>query len=164
VSELEIVTLDGSGSSDPESSNLTYSWRQLFPGEGEATITLDDPSSAKPTFTAPNVLDGFAQMNLIFRLTVSDGELSNEDDVTITVNKSKVAPLGMLPDDKTVFTRNANDAASTPVARIDATGFGIGTDSAVFSLQGPSWLTLAGTQPVELNSRNLIANNVAPGT
>ena len=43
------VTLDGSGSSDPNENPLTYQWTQT----GGPAVTLSSPTAVKPTFTAP---------------------------------------------------------------------------------------------------------------
>lgn len=76
------VTLNGSGSSDPNNDSLTYSWTQI---DGEAVV-LDDSSAVSPTFTAPAVTG-----TLTFRLTVTDtGDLSDSDEVTITITNYTV--------------------------------------------------------------------------
>ena len=58
------VTLDGTGSSDPEGA-VTYSWDQ----QSGPTVVLSDPTSAQPTFTAP---DQANFSSLVFELTVTD--------------------------------------------------------------------------------------------
>ena len=81
------VYLDGSGSSDPEGADLSYSWTQT----GGPTVTLDDSSSVRPCFTPAET--GIYQ----FQLIVNDGELSSlPDTVSITVraeNNPPTAPV-----------------------------------------------------------------------
>lgn len=70
------VTLDGSGSSDPDGNPLTFAWTQTA---GPA-VTITNANAAIATFT-PTVTGTYA-----FQLSVSDGSLSSTDSVTITVN------------------------------------------------------------------------------
>jgi subtilase family serine protease/Tol biopolymer transport system component len=51
--EGDPVTLDGTESTDADGDSLTYRWVQL---DGPP-VTLDDPTSATPTFTAPRIGD-----------------------------------------------------------------------------------------------------------
>jgi hypothetical protein len=89
VSTLAPVTLDGSGSSDPDGDTpLTYQWAQT----SGPTVTLSSPTTVAPTFTAPN--DPAA---LTFSLTVTDsrGLASVPDTVVITVaNQPPAASAG----------------------------------------------------------------------
>jgi len=92
VAEQSVVTMDGSGSIDPDGDDLTYSWSQT---DG-AAVELSDSSAEKPSFASPQV---FSNTEIIFSLTVNDGSLSSvSDSVTITVlnsiNELPVADAG----------------------------------------------------------------------
>jgi hypothetical protein len=75
-----VVALDGSGSYDPDTAEhgdtITFAWTLSVP-VGSAAV-LDNASAQSPTFTADLAGDYLAE------LTVSDGELSDTDAVTVT--------------------------------------------------------------------------------
>ncbi|MCY4491777.1 MAG: PKD domain-containing protein, partial [Thaumarchaeota archaeon] len=78
-----LVTLSGSGTDpDGDDNNLRYTWKQT---SGTPTVTIDDPASARTTFTAPA-----DPTELVFTLTVSDGPDSTTDDITITIKERPV--------------------------------------------------------------------------
>jgi len=77
VNEGEATRLDATGSTDPQGAALTYTWTQT----GGPAVDLDDPSSADPSFTAP---DGPA--TLVFEVEVcNESGLCDTDTVTVTV-------------------------------------------------------------------------------
>ena len=90
VDEGQTVTLDGSGSSDPEGAQLGYTWTQTA---GTPDGLLDVSDSEQVSFTAPEV-DG--DTTLTFELSVSDGDLSDTDTVDVTVQDTTVAQGDVL--------------------------------------------------------------------
>ena len=86
VDEGDPVTLDGSGSSDPENGALAFAWTQT----GGAPVAPAGADTARATFTAPNLE---ADAVLTFRLTVTDpGGLSATDTANVTVRADNDAP------------------------------------------------------------------------
>ena len=94
VQEGSAVTLDGSGSSDPDDGIKTYSWAQT---DGP-TVGLNNPSNVQAVFTAPDAVG--TGSTLTFQLTVTDqGGLSDSDTTVVTVlpvgrNQSPTARAG----------------------------------------------------------------------
>jgi uncharacterized repeat protein (TIGR01451 family)/CSLREA domain-containing protein len=77
------VTLDGSGSSDPDGQPLSYLWEQTG---GTASVTLADADTMMVTFDAPTDTGIYT-----FTLTITDAYgLSDDDDATITVELNTV--------------------------------------------------------------------------
>lgn len=76
VNESDLVTLDGSNSSDHFGDPVSYEWIQT----NGTVVGLSDSQSAMPTFTAPDV--GSGGDTLTFQLTVTDP--SGLEDTAIT--------------------------------------------------------------------------------
>jgi len=83
VNKGSTVTLDASGSSDPDGDSLAYKWQQV---SGPA-VTLTSPSSAHPTFTAPSQSGA-----LVFSLVVNDGKVDSAA-MTVTVSVQDRPPV-----------------------------------------------------------------------
>ena len=87
VWEGALVTLDGSGSSDPDGDTLRYRWNQ-YSGE---PVVLSSRDVANPTFTAPEGLTADAVLS--FRLLVTDpGGYFDSDTVTVIVDPEAEPP------------------------------------------------------------------------
>lgn len=88
VDENSAVSLSGELSSDPDSDTLTYAWTQT----GGPAITLAGDATATPSFTAPFVSAGGADLE--FEVTVDDGYGGTASDtVVIRVQNSNDPPL-----------------------------------------------------------------------
>lgn len=84
VTEGETVTLDGSGSFDPDHGLASYKWSQIT----GSTVNLVDETDIKPTFTAPDV--ALAGDIMIFELRVTDvGGLQDAARVAIKIADSR---------------------------------------------------------------------------
>ncbi len=125
----ERITLDASGSFDPDNDLLTFLWEQT----SGTPVTLTNANTAVASFTVPNV-DGA----LRFRVTVTDGRGGiDQCTVTITVNANAppIANAGLDINQCGGFTVTLDGSASS-----DPDG-----DAITFS-----WIQTAGT-PVTIN-------------
>jgi hypothetical protein len=108
VYELTQVTLSGSATDDGKPSPLTYQWTQY----AGPHVALASPTSAVTTFVAPDVED---VVTLKFNLTVSDGALTDRDNVSIQVRRTTdVAGVGV--NDSTTTLSLDSSAFVVPAA------------------------------------------------
>jgi hypothetical protein len=123
------ITLDGSGSFDPENMPLTYHWTQL----SGWIVQLSDPGSVKPTFTPwPGTY--------VFQLVVNDGlQDSKPSQVTIVVGADH-APVANAGPSLYVST---NAVALDGTGSYDPDGVGILTYQWK-QVSGPA-ITMTGT-------------------
>ncbi len=82
----EMVTLDASASSAGSIGSLVFSWAQI----SGSSVSLSNPLTATPTFIAPTPIGAPSQ--LLFEVTVTEGGLSDSDEVAIVVQPLASAP------------------------------------------------------------------------
>lgn len=103
VLDPTVVTLDGSGSHDPDRDLLSYTWTQ----KGGPTVSLSDRHTVSPAFL------GRTAATYVFELVVRDGSLASlPDEVTVVIRN--VAPAADAGPDQEVV-------AGTPVV-LDGSG------------------------------------------
>ena len=98
VAVNELVTLDGTASSDPDDHTpLSYRWAQT----GGPAITFDNSASDQPTFTAPA-----APAVITLTLTVTDTYdlASAPDTIVITVTDTAITGLAAASNSPTTLT------------------------------------------------------------
>lgn len=145
VDEGVTVTLDGSGSFEPDGSSLTYNWQQV---SGQAVL-LVNATSVMPEFVAPYVT---ANQTLTFSLVVDNGELSSVvDTVDVSVKQSNNPPVADAGDDMTI--RGGVDVSLDGSNSYDPDG------DAVASYQ---WVQLSGTAVVLSDAASVMPSFTAP--
>jgi len=140
------VQLDGSGSTTPAGSPLTYAWTQT----GGPAVTLSSATAQKPTFTAPVVTQAGGPKTLSFSLTVNDGYSTSEvGTTTVTVNPALEAPgaptnLVATPGNGTIrvtFTPGIDGGSPVLVYVVLCAATG---GTLVGSFSGPEGVTITG--------------------
>ena len=148
VTAGDMVTLDGSISSDLEDGISSYLWKQT----GGISVTLSSSTASQPTFTAPNV--GAGGDILTFQLTVTDnGGLKSTDSCFV-----EVAPIEPDPTPDTtapVISSVQVTAITDTTAVIEWTTDEPGDSLLEYGTQSASW----GSYETVRNDKALVINH-----
>ena len=94
VSPGDLVELNGSATDEDSGDTFTYQWSQV---SGRSPVSLTNPNTANPTFTAPQTAPNWESFPFTFRLKVTDSDGGYAtDDVVIRVAPTEVIP-GPIP-------------------------------------------------------------------
>lgn len=96
----ELVTRDGSGSSDPDGTDIIFEWTFILAPEG-STATLSGADTVNPTFM-PDV-DG----SYVIQLVVNDGLVDSTAD-TVVVTAIFRNSISLSPDPLALLTRDTS--------------------------------------------------------
>ena len=102
----DIVTLDGSASSDADNDPLTYAW-SFASKPADSSAALSDPAAVGPTFTADKVGD------YVLSLTVNDGTVDSAVD-TVTIMTPKLPDTGQTGNFTTIFGEDSDYTINPP--------------------------------------------------
>ena len=140
----DVVTLDGSRSSDEDADELHYGWRVDPKSPSAAAIELADPTGVNPTFIASGA--GV----FTFGLVVDDGVASSvEDLVTVTVTGANQPPVAAA-------TSTTNAALGERVDLDGTQSSDPNNDPLSFK-----WRQSGGPQVIIVNSENSVATFIA---
>jgi hypothetical protein len=133
ASYSQLVTLNGTASSDPDGTIDSYVWSQI----SGTTVTLNTPEEQTASFTSPN-----EEGDLVFKLVVTDNEsASDSDTIKVTIVNTNIGPNASAGEDQLI-------GFSEPVI-LDGSGSS-DPDGAIASYQ---WSQISGTS-VALSSPN----------
>ncbi len=155
------VTLNGSGSNDPDNDPLAYSWTL-----GASVVSTD------ASFTT-----SLGNGTHTFTLTVSDGVNQSSDQVTVTVETDQTPPVLTVPDNISVAANTsggyagsigsatAEDACGLPVTiTSDAPAiFPLGETTVQYSAVDNAGNVSTGSQTVTVNPYSILVD-IKPGS
>jgi len=142
VSVGEVVTLNGTQSTDADHDLMTFQWKQA---SGEA-VDLVNADTLTPSFIAPP-----SKQPLVFALVVSDGQDESEtDNVSITIsNRAPLANAG-----KTVTAKRGSKVTLDGSSSIDPDN-----DNLVYA-----WKQVYGAKVALNNAKSASPSFMMPGT
>ena len=135
------VTLDGSGTSDPNDDNLSYNWSLDAPSGSNAS--LSDVSAQQPTFT-PDVAGDYTAT-----LDVSDGDATSSESTTITAQSSTTELSGTISSDSTLTADE--DYLVTGTVEIE--------DGATLTIEPGTHLPFESEAALNINSNSVLDAN-----
>ncbi len=89
VRENVVVSLDASGSTDPQGDTLNYNWVQV---SGSPSVSLENDNTAVASFTSPDV---DIDTQLIFEVTASDGTDESKGQVIVNI-EANLPPIARV--------------------------------------------------------------------
>ena len=138
VDEGQQVVLDGSNSTDPDGSIVSWQWTQI----GGTQVSLNNQTSMSPSFNSPSV-DSAGDI-LTFKLTVTDSDGLTSTDTCIV----NVANIDNTPNEPPVANAGADQNVDEGMQVVlDGSG-SVDPDGSIVSWQ---WTQIGGTQ-VSLNN------------
>ncbi|MHA4847745.1 PKD domain-containing protein [Flavitalea antarctica] len=139
---INVATLDGTQSADPDGSISAYNWSQI---QGPSVSTLSTPLTAKTGLT-------LLQAGVYkFKLLVTDNRgAAKADTVQVTVNATSPQIPG---NQKPVVNAGANQTITLPTNRITVIGSAQDTDGSIVSV---SWSKISGPSQFNIASPNQI--------
>ncbi|MBS1859553.1 MAG: OmpA family protein [Acidobacteria bacterium] len=148
-----LVTLDGSGSYDPDNDPITYQWSQI----SGPNVALSSPTAAKTTFTAA------AGQTYIFRLVVTDS-LGLSASATTRVTAGTPAAARVIRFDATPSNVTAGQPATLTWIVEGATGVSINNGVGNVALSGTTTVTPTATTTYTLTATGPSGNVTATAT
>ena len=162
----DVVTLDGSGSFDPDGHiPLSYGWQQT----GGGGVILNSPTISRPTFTAPSVPNV-----LTFTLVVTDatGLASLPASVMVTVHDTAITNVGAANDSPTTLGHTTHFTATASGSNLayswafgDGSPLGSGsTVTHVYALTGSYVATVTASNSIStvVATTQVTITNLAP--
>jgi hypothetical protein len=120
----DVVRLDAAGSSDPDGNALTFVWAQL----SGPSATLESAGGAVAIFVASE------SGTYVFRVTVSDGLLTAQDDVTIAAEEGGTGQTGDIQENLVVVP---NRTSLEDLAAVNVVGpVSLAGDALVYGVAG----------------------------